>query len=1814
MRKKCNWHIGLSLLLVVVLIIGLLPVTGIAQNDNEGELILSFDMPVTEIIVPLGTVSADIPLPETLTATLEGGSTVNIPVTWGTSGLYQKDEAGTYLFTADIGTYVYAQARPVAVITVAPLGEIFHENQISGKLWLDENGDGVMDEGEHAIAGYPVSLYTADDKSTAIRNTKTLSDGTYRFDNVEPGSYVVGIASETIEETEYLLPTEGVAGDNKFNLVQIDEEITAAYSEPVVIMEDVDTAAENINAGLHQGAKRFSFLAGSFINLPLGGNVLASGDTDKLVVMEADGDPLSGYYEAYTANESGLRAALLGIYQRNQAESDYIMYFGSNITNLPGNMFNDTSSATGTGDVTFASLRERLNTLVVTGNQEDLVTDTPAASAPSNASLISVSGTGERYFGCNIILRNIRHTFNAGNSGTQGVYMNGYSLTLGGNSWQTAATRYFGGSSTGEVTPSEETASITVYSTGTGNSYFIGGMRTGTLNGNAAVTILGTSSNTFNIRGGGLGTSASAPANITGNVTNTITGMTSTASGTQGLGNFVGGVEYGNVGGQITNTISGSGRLAYTGTGYNWGTLNSWFVGGSLNGNIGSDSTLGGDVDTSDLSDLADTSDYIIKNNIDTGDFTTGRWCYLGTNYVSGIVKGNVVNIVRAGTANKGSINAFAGGAGISAEIGGTWPDTFNIDTTTGKVTNIEAGLAAAKAQSQSKYQLYGNITNVIREGSMCTNTDYNYWFRGAGWGYMEGNAYSEVGTEGLVYKQSYDTYNYTSSPNTASNQGEVTGFDLVGGGGRCGIGVNGAANSSFCIKGDTTLVTRHVLARWTYGGNFGGVQVGDSLRIHHAGVVDTCEGTGFGSYIHVGDGRAEVYGGQVDWFLSGGGWHDNYQDGNVSVEVFDAPNVIINASMGGTYGEYDNSTYPHRISGNSTIMVRGGNFSGRARTGVLRGFSAGPSNNGYIWGNASVTIDLRGNQYGFSLASGDSISGGRRLGAGTSSYLGTDANNTVTLNVLTDDSQTDLLNGLNIYGDCSGTAASAGNTRAGRIIINVNAPNAIIGNLYATDYSNLTGGTLRRDVQVNLVSAGTITGLCAGNGTENIINTVASASEQAGKKAVINVGPQSADPNDILGDWETGQTPDGLPHRILISTNGIIGFTSMDIQKRLLVAQNGNIKNGLNATVSNHGTSYHTFGDVTLHAGEGMKGAGLGIASAGASFIAGTARVEGEGQVYIQSTGQVDQIVLTDIITTENNALTWLKVGNVSADSNLQTNWFGVSSGWRVITLNPDKEKAKDRITPVNFRGSEEATGKTFIGDSDTHFSGNNGYAVAILGSVYNWEVTEGYGKVSHNVPVSTTVPSSGQSISAYGTVPADTPSAKGSIALPSALIPGTVPYPVFSFIPDSARGEHVESVDIFGSDRYISATPHMYHIDAGDVNQVKTWTASGDDKDYSFDIRAQFAQGDTQVSAQDVIITESEAAAINSVDDVISYTQASGSPFFGNNITAQLLDEIRTPLGLDQTWRTHTVSYTAGDETLTGGQVHTDARVTVVRGGTAVSADRKYALYANDGTMTLEQAQLIGSQTALDSGFTKAVAILANGTTAVPSINNEALPAITGSTAATVPKDVPVSYSYAPDGQSQAVTKQVNVHIKGPSEVNVTISKRVAGDYADKTREFSFAIYVRDSSGAAIPAGTQLLYTGSTVSGSGAEAPANGTLTLNEEGKATFTLKHGQQITIKDPVPQGSVQIVESADPNYSVSFTDNSTTSATNGSDTGIVSLAGADRSFDFINTRISIVPTGVLMGSIQGPALLGLSMLLLMGLFSACMINYRRKRSL
>jgi hypothetical protein len=996
----------------------------------------------------------------------------------------------------------------------------------------------------------------------------------------------------------------------------------------------------------------------------------------------------------------------------------------------------------------------------------------------------------------------------------------------------------------------------------------------------------------------------------------------------------------------------------------------------------------------------------------------------------------------------------------------------------------------------------------------------------------------------------------------------------LVGGGGT-------VLNSNhFCIKGDTTLILREVVARWTYGSNFAGVQIGNSKIALYKGVVDTLEGTGRDNDIHVGDGRAEVHGGQVDWFLSGGGYDDDYQLGNVSVEVYDEPDVYVNASMGGTYG-YSN---PHYISGDSTIVVRGGNFSGTARDSPTSGFSAGPSNHGYIFGNAAVTLDLRGNEHGFSIEKGDSISGGRRLGADSDIYLGATEANTITLTILADESAEDLLNGLNIYGDCKyniNNGTNADNTRAGKIIININAPGANIGNVYATNYPNITSASvLRRDVQINLVSAKTIMGLSAGNEKDDITDTVFANSVKVNRFAVINVGPRSDDPDDILYDRETGDTEDGLPHRINVSTNGINGFTTMNIARRLLIAQTGNIKNGANATPANHG-SYNTFGTVFLEAGEGLESSGIGIESDNAVFIAGHAVVRGDGKAYIESTGKPDQIVFTSVTVMESDsALTWLKVGTQAEANGLLTGWFGATSGWRVITVNPRPTDVGGKITPVNFGGLEATTGKTFIGDYDTHFGdGYNDYVVAIPGSVYTWEVTAGEGTVSHNAEVSTTAPPSGTTITAYGTVQKDTPTKEGSIVIPGSA---TV-LPTFTFTPEASYEEWVKSVDIVGSDQYTEdGSTHTYTIARGDPKEAKTWKpdSSKGDNLYSFDIEAKFSS-EAEVFANNVIITAEEAKTITQ-DEIIDYTDANGRPFFTNNI-GEVLNPIKESLDSGQKWRTHSVTFTAGDADVTGTTAQKTVLIIVVTDDMAVSSDRQCAVYAEDATIGLSVAQAMTSKTDVNA-YTDAFVLLSDGTTTTATMDN-ALSEFTSLTEETLSKDglVPVQYIYTTNTKEE-VDKWVVVTVVR-DDVNLTVSNTVTGDYADRTKDFTFTVTLWSSSNALFETGKTISFTGGTIGGSGATAPADGTLTVGSNGEVTFNLKHGQTVTLAGVSATGYVQIVESARENYSATIFTDSADADGNTYDTGKRLMTGVDRTFSFENARNTVVPTGVITGNPQ-----------------------------
>ncbi|MEA4992477.1 MAG: SdrD B-like domain-containing protein [Oscillibacter sp.] len=144
-----------------------------------------------------------------------------------------------------------------------------YENSISGLLWLDvlddpdsgvHSGDGIRQPEEAPLPGYGVSLYLAEDRENAVQTVATDGNGAYRFENMEPGSYVVGISSTTIDDVEYLLPIAGVTGDNKFS--DFSDDYTTVYSVPIEAEED--SASFGVNAGMRTLPKKQAAALGDY--------------------------------------------------------------------------------------------------------------------------------------------------------------------------------------------------------------------------------------------------------------------------------------------------------------------------------------------------------------------------------------------------------------------------------------------------------------------------------------------------------------------------------------------------------------------------------------------------------------------------------------------------------------------------------------------------------------------------------------------------------------------------------------------------------------------------------------------------------------------------------------------------------------------------------------------------------------------------------------------------------------------------------------------------------------------------------------------------------------------------------------------------------------------------------------------------------------------------------------------------------------------------------------------------------------------------------------------------------------------------------------------------------------------------------------------------------------------------------------------------------------------------------------------------------------------------------------------------------------
>ncbi|MDR1567946.1 MAG: hypothetical protein LBS33_04645 [Streptococcaceae bacterium] len=1318
-------------------------------------------------------------------------------------------------------------------------------------------------------------------------------------------------------------------------------------------------------------------------------DIISGADLSKLIVVPSPAGDNAPFKE-YDATEIGFKTALFYLYQ-NGANKDFTIYVGSNITLNAPTCAEEIPPSISIGTMTLSSLDGKVASLTFTGNSQDEITDLTTLAPGSKTLRFPV----DVYFGSDITFRNLAYSFS-------NMYLQGNDISLAGGSFgsgslSTSDISIYGGTNIGNVTGSP---TITVNSTGSSRWSFYGGNREGgTLTGNPTIKINNTSGNIENVVGGayigkvegdtsvtindvagnlknffggGYGTNASLPAEVKGNVTSVINNQNPMT--TMNLSNqVVGGINYGVITGVVKTMLSGFGKIT-----------SNHFVGGANYGQIGSSVLPSG-----------------VVTNYDTSQFSQGDVYFTGGNLNTGVIYGDVDTVLRSGREQGlGSIADFTGGSGSSNSTNGELSGSVLRD---GKLESDYDNLSKEErkeiAVRNSKMRIHGNISNKILGGSV--QNSYLYGASGSRGGAVIGDISIEVGEKTADGKMSADNIVYRHKPPTAEElkysstkndwANAVDNWDLVGAGGRPG------AEWSNYVYGNTKTVINNSVMRWTYGGGYSGVIDGDSSIVLNAGLLDTCEGGGYNNDRIYGNTKATVYNGQVNWFLTGGGWNDKTIVGDVGVNVY---NGVINASMGASYG----TSSGHTVTGNSDNRIYGGDFSGTPRTGA-NGFSGGITNSGSLLGNAKLTIDLRNYDNEFKLPSNTFISGGRPYDHNTN--LGTDESNTITLNIFTKPG-VNSLNGADIYGDGGGSTNSASSAKSGKIIMNIQATGSKIGKLYATQYSNTITESNKtrwlRDVVANVQGAESIAGLSGGSGSDNLTNTIY---ENGTAQSIFNFGA------DVDG---TGNFP---VDPIDVTGIGVNNFTQLNVTNGVkLMSSSGNIRNGLGATAANHGTSYHKFGTISL-----SKGGGIGISSSTGYISGGLLEVDGTGT--IESPPGTGKINVSDFLGPDEleDTLTWIK--NTTGDEVKQVNsngtWFGAMKAYQVLTFNPQIQNAKN-IIPFNFRGIEKATGKTFIGDNDVKTSSSNGYGLAIPGSTIDYEVekppiAEGKGFVTHNVS-EVKVDNQPLAIKVWGSDIAGEKVQKGRLIMPST----NGINPTISLIPEITTTESwIYHAEVTSSQ--VGSTPVTYG-EQSDSQQID-WSSS--DGTYSYQVKVKYSNG-AQVDAKNVIITESEAATLNTDQSVIAITGATGRPFLTSQLSADELSAIRQPLNNGDISRTHEITFKAGDTT-TNYQTKT-IKLIVVKDGSVVAAKRNFAIYAKDVQIKLQQANALADVSDL-AKYTKAIAIHSDESTDELSLPADVFTSIQQANASELTKDVSTKYSYTFDGET--LNKTVNVSVGG-------------------------------------------------------------------------------------------------------------------------------------------------------------------------------------
>ncbi|MDQ0646208.1 LPXTG-motif cell wall-anchored protein [Microbacterium natoriense] len=154
------------------------------------------------------------------------GDVVQAKVTMVATG----DEAGDVFVNA-----VEASANGL----VFNVGPILQPETVSGStigdfVWFDADADGVQDDGELPVAGYPVALTGTDDLGNVVSlSTTTDADGRYLFESLRAGEYTVTFDPAALQTGwAFTVPLNGVDGDILFDS---DADQVTGQSESITV-------------------------------------------------------------------------------------------------------------------------------------------------------------------------------------------------------------------------------------------------------------------------------------------------------------------------------------------------------------------------------------------------------------------------------------------------------------------------------------------------------------------------------------------------------------------------------------------------------------------------------------------------------------------------------------------------------------------------------------------------------------------------------------------------------------------------------------------------------------------------------------------------------------------------------------------------------------------------------------------------------------------------------------------------------------------------------------------------------------------------------------------------------------------------------------------------------------------------------------------------------------------------------------------------------------------------------------------------------------------------------------------------------------------------------------------------------------------------------------------------------------------------------------------------------------------------------------------------------------------------------------------